>query len=180
MLLALLTTFAHADDSAFTRNPEGFGLGILLGAPTGFSFAWRPEGRFLVDGGLAWSFSAIPGGVNSYVQLHTDICIDIADMRTSERPDMHFPVWVGVGPRAHFGGGTGYEAFNLAARIPFAMGFWHTNLPIEGFVELAPGIGIFPETQFTMDAALGVRFFIAAPGGKPRMAGPDPDADPAY
>jgi len=45
---------------------------------------------------------------------------------------------------------------------------------------LAPGIGVFPRTEFTMDAAIGVRFFIAAPGGKPRMTGPDPDAIPAY
>jgi hypothetical protein len=180
MLLALLASLARADDSAFTRNPEGIGLGIIVGAPTGFSFAWRPEGRYLVDGGLAWSFSPVPGGVTSYVQVHADFCLDIADMRTAELPDMHFPVWVGVGPRAHFGGGTGSEAFNLAARIPVAMGFWHTNLPIEGFVELAPGIGLFPESEFTMDAAIGVRFFIAAPGGGPRYVGADPDAFQPY
>jgi hypothetical protein len=180
MLLALLATLAHAKEDAFTRNPEGVGLGILLGAPTGFSFAWRPGGRFMVDGGIAWSFSAIPGGVSSYAQVHSDFCLDLADLRTAEIPDMHFPVWVGVGPRLHFGGGSGYEAFNAAARIPFGMGFWHDKLPIEGFVELAPGIGVYPTTEFVMDAAIGVRFFIALPGGEARFVGPEPDAPEPY
>lgn len=162
---------------AFTRDPEGVGIGLILGAPTGLSLAWRPGGRFMVDSGIAWSFSATGKG---WAQIHADACVDIADLRTAELPDMHFPLWIGAGPRARIGGGTGYEAFNLAIRVPLAMGFWHTGVPIEGFVELAPGVGIFPQTEFTMDAAVGVRFYIKAAGGTARFVGPDPGMDAPY
>lgn len=180
MLLSLTSLALAASpipDTAFTRNPEGVGIGLILGAPTGVSLAWRPGGRFMVDGGVAWSFSATGKG---WAQLHTDVCIDLADLRTADLPDMHFPIWIGAGPRARLGDGTGYDAFNLAIRVPVAMGFWHDDVPVEGFVELAPGIGIFPSTEFTMDAAVGVRFYMPAAEGSARFASPDVDAEVPY
>lgn len=172
---AAARTTAAAAESMITRNPEGIGVGLILGAPTGFSAAWRPGGRFMVDTGVAWSFVPTSGGVQSFVQLHADACIDLTDMRTAELPDMHFPLWLGVGPRARIGDGTGYDAFNLAVRLPFGMGFWHEGLPLEGFIEVAPGVGVYPRTEFIVDASVGVRFWIAAAVGTHRYAAPAPD-----
>ena len=62
-------------------------------------------------------------------------------------------------------------------RVPVGFGLWHHNVPVEGFIELAPGIGLFPRTEFVMDAALGIRFWIAAPGGAPRFAADEPTDD---
>ncbi len=180
MLALLLTTAAYAGDTVITHNPEGIGLGLILGAPTGFSFGWRPGGRFMADAGIAWSFSDSYDGLDSWAQVHADVCIDLADLRTADLPDMHFPVWIGVGPRARFGSGTGYEAFNLAARVPIAMGFWHNEVPIEGFLEVAPGVGLFPRTEFTFDASIGARFWLAAPGGTARFTAPEPMDDRPY
>ncbi len=171
-------TAQAAAESLITRDPEGIGVGLLLGAPTGFSAAWRPGGRFLVDAGVAWSFVPTTRGVTSFVQLHVDGAFDLTDMRTAEMPDMHFPLSLGVGPRIRLGGGTGYDAFNLALRVPVTMGFWHEGVPVEGFIELAPGVGVFPLTEFILDAAIGVRFWLPAPGGGPRYAAADPEVDP--
>ncbi|MSQ01660.1 MAG: hypothetical protein EXR71_07175 [Myxococcales bacterium] len=174
---AAAATPMAAAESLINRDAEGIGMGLILGAPTGFSAAWRPGGRFLVDGGVAWSFVPTSGGVRSYAQLHIDAAIDLADLRTSEMPNMHFPIWMGVGPRTRLGDGTGYEAFNVAIRMPFGMGFWHDGVPVEGFIEIAPGVGVFPRTEFIVDAALGVRFYIPMPGGAPRFKSPDPSTD---
>ena len=168
MLLAALVGAAFAEEPLLTRDPEGLGLGLMLGEPTGFSGVWRPGGRFSVDMGLAWSFP-------SWAQFHTDACLDLVDLRTAELPDMHFPIWLGVGPRFRFGSGTDYDAFNMAIRVPVAMGFWHNQLPIEGFLELAPGVGVFPKTEFTMDVGVGARFFIPVPSTTPRFTSANPE-----
>lgn len=166
MWVFLLATAAHAD--SFARDPEGVGFGVILGEPTGLSLAWRPEGRLWVDGGLAWSFP-------SFAQLHVDACFDIGDFRTADLPDMHFPVWIGAGPRFRVGSGSGYDAFNMGIRIPIGMGFWHDDIPIEGFLELAPGVGVVPGTEFIFDAGVGARFFIPTAGSGKRFSSPEPD-----
>jgi hypothetical protein len=166
MLVLLIAASAFA--APLDRDPEGVGLGIILGEPTGFSAAWRPEGRFWVDGGLAWSLP-------SFAQLHVDACLDLGDFRTADLPDMHFPLWVGVGPRFRVGAGTGYDAFNMGIRVPIGFGFWHDGLPIEGFLELAPGVGVYPNTEFIFDGGVGARFFLPIANGGKRYSSPEPD-----
>ncbi|MBM4390821.1 MAG: hypothetical protein FJ090_06835 [Deltaproteobacteria bacterium] len=169
--LALLVSAAWADDG-FSRDPEGIGMGIFLGGPTGFSAAWRPGGtwggRFWVDGAMAWSFA-------SFAQVHADACLDLADLRTSDIPNTHFPVWLGAGPRLRIGSGTGYDSVNLGIRVPIAMGVWHDKVPIEGWAELVPVVGVWPRTEMGFDGGIGARVYIPAGRQGPRLASPEPD-----
>lgn len=139
------------------RDAKGFGIGLLLGLPTGLSGALRPEkGRAWYDAALAWNFD------RSTLHLHVDALITLADLRTDDIPDVHFPVSIGVGPRLRLGDSAleaDDELYHFGVRVPVGMSFIHDGLPLEGFLELAPGIGLYPATIGTFDAAIGGRYY---------------------
>lgn len=144
-------------DPIFNREVEGIGLGVVLGLPTGFSFAARPGGRAWFDAALAWSFD------RGTLHLHGDVLLTLADLRTDEIPDVRFPVWIGVGPRTRFGDSPytlTQEIVNVGVRIPVGMSFIHDNVPLEAFLELAPGIGLYPATRGFFDVAIGGRYYL--------------------
>jgi hypothetical protein len=143
------------------RDAEGFGVGIILGAPTGLSLGWRPGNALTYDAAVAWSFA------RGSLSTHFDVRMDIADAGNDDFPDTSFPIYVGVGPRLRLGDvvADGQDAdFDLGIRVPVGMGIIHDNVPIEGFVELVPGVGLYPETAFLFDAALGIRMYFPAGG----------------
>jgi hypothetical protein len=169
----------------FDRDVGGFGLGILLGLPTGISVAYRPDtGRVYADAALAWSFD------RGTLHVHGDVLLRLADLRTDEIADVHFPVYLGLGPRMRFGNSPytlADEVVELGLRVPIGMSFIHDDIPLEAFVELAPGIGLFPATTGTFDAAIGARYYFpvvsassahpeAAPAPTPAPAAPAPAA----
>jgi hypothetical protein len=168
-VLALLC-FAPASlaQDSFARDPEGVGVGILLGEPTGFSVAYRPGGRLWADGAVAWSFP-------QFAQFHADACFDLADFRTADIPNTHFPAWVGAGPRLRVGSGSGYDGLNLGVRVPIAMGVWHDKVPIEGWAELVPVVGVWPKTELGIDGGIGARIYFDAGRQGPRFTSPEPD-----
>ena len=161
--LLLLGALARAQDTTtappplLSRDAEGFGVGVILGAPTGLSFGWRPGNTLTYDGAVAWSFA------RGSLSTHVDARIDIADAGNEDFPDTSFPIYIGVGPRLRLGDvvGDGQDAdFDLGIRVPVGMSVIHDNVPIEGFVELVPGIGLYPSTAFLFDAALGIRLYL--------------------
>jgi hypothetical protein len=140
----------------FDRNAEGFGLGIVLGLPTGVSLAYRPGGRVWYDGALGWSFD------HGTSTVQGDVLLTLADLRTDDIPDVDFPVYLGVGPRLRLGDSPyvrGRDFAELGIRVPIGMAFIHDRVPLEAFVELAPGIDVYPTTQAIFDAAIGGRYY---------------------
>lgn len=168
VLLLILTAVAEDMDASvqprpplLARDAEGFGVGIILGAPTGLSLGWRPGSALTYDAAVAWSFA------RGSLSTHFDVRTDIADAGNKDFPDTSFPIYVGVGPRLRLGDAVadGQDAdFDLGIRVPVGMGIIHDNVPIEGFIELVPGVGLYPETTFLFDAALGIRMYILAGG----------------
>ena len=145
-------------EPTLNRDVGGFGLGILLGLPTGLSAAWRPaQGSVYYDGALAWSFD------QGTLHVHGDVLLRLADLRTDEIEDVHFPVYLGLGPRIRLGDSpytfSTQESVGIGIRVPIGMSFIHDGVPLEAFVELAPGIGLYPATIGTFDAAIGARYY---------------------
>ncbi len=146
-----------SEDPALHRDAVGFGLGVILGLPTGISGAYHPtEGRVFYDAALAWSFD------RGSLHVHGDVLLRLADLRTEEIQDVHFPLYLGIGPRTRFGDSPytyDEDYVEIGVRVPVGMSFVHEGLPFEAFVELAPGINLFPATTALFDAAIGGRFY---------------------
>ncbi len=134
-------------------GPRGAGLGIILGEPTGLSLAWRRDGPGGFDGAVAWS---VP---ESKVHLHADYLHELVSFRDPAAPVVEFPVSVGIGPRLRLGSGTSSKASVIGLRVPVCLGVRATEVPVEGFFELVPVLGLYPSTRMDFDAALGVRVY---------------------
>lgn len=119
--------------------------GIMLGEPTGLSAKlWTGEAAAL-DAALAWSFVQ-----EGRFYLHVDY-------------QQHFDLGQPDAGRLLFFGGLGGklylgEELALGARVPLGVLYELEPVPIELFLELAPGINIFPATVFDFGGGLGVRY----------------------
>jgi len=120
-------------------------VGIILGEPTGLSGKqWIGEGASL-DLAVAWSF--VPEGAFylhvDYQQHFDDLDIDVGTL-----------LWfAGIGPRIYIGNDVG-----LGLRIPVGLVYDIDDVPLEVFLELAPGLNLFPGTVFNFGGGIGVRY----------------------
>lgn len=141
---------------------SGFGLGLVIGDPTGVSWkAWLSGDRAL-QGAVAWSL----GGHGAF-QTHVDylfhdndlIHVNKGRMSLYYGPGARIRVW---GDDRHWHGGRWHDSdsrLDLAARIPVGLDYGSAGAPIDVFFEIAPVLALVPSTYFDFDFGLGARFW---------------------
>ncbi len=145
---------------ASVAQERTFGLGIIIGEPTGLSAKLWTSGQNAYDFGLGWSVGGDRiGKSNVYyngqgrVHFHMDYLWHSFDaIRASER----FPLYYGIGGRINTGGG--YDA-SLAVRGVIGIAWLPRSTPIDVFLELAPSLQLTNSTGFGIDAGIGARYF---------------------
>ncbi|MCK9279802.1 MAG: hypothetical protein M0P71_04215 [Melioribacteraceae bacterium] len=145
ILLIFLTV-----SSIIKAQDKGFGIGIMLGEPTGLSGKYWLNKINAVDFGLAYSFT----GNHNAAALHADYLWHSFDLiKSSEK----IPVYYGVGARLRM-----YEGSDDSFGVRGVVGIeWFSrDVPIDVFFEIAPVFTLIPETDLDFDAAIGIRFFI--------------------
>lgn len=132
--------------SAARTQDRGFGLGIMLGEPTGLNAKIWTSPQNAVDAGLAWSFRG-----EGFVHIHADYLWHFPRaINSTER----FVLYAGAGGRL-----IGGHDSVLGIRIPLGIAWWPRNAPLDVFLELAPILDLAPATELEMDGAIGIRFF---------------------
>jgi hypothetical protein len=127
----------------------GFGVGVMVGEPTGLNFKlWRLDNK-AYDAGLAWSFS----GENS-LHLHSDYLIH--DYSFFSPFSGNFPFYYGIGIRLKF---QSENDNKLGIRIPFGAAYHFRKVPIDIFFETVPIVNIVPDTEFDFNIVFGARIF---------------------
>ena len=135
---------------------KGFGLGIMFGEPTGISFkGWLSE-RSAIDGGLGWSFAH-----NGSVHIHADYLYHFYNVFNTPR----LPLYLGVGGRIKLqntndnGNSDNNNDVRIGIRVPFGISYQFEEVPIDLFLEIAPILDLNPETEGSVNGALGARFY---------------------
>jgi len=156
-LIALCLFFAVPRSIAQDR---GFGLGIIIGEPTGVSAKLWTSSVNAFDFGLGWSIGGdrigkykgdYDGG--SRIHFHMDYLWHAFDaIRSSER----FPLYYGIGGRLN--SGAGYDA-SVAVRGVFGIAWLPHGTPVDVFLELVPSLQLTSSTGFGMDAGIGARYY---------------------
>jgi hypothetical protein len=123
------------------------GAGIILGEPTGFSFKYWLTEKTALDAGLAWSFV----DANAF-QIQADYLIH--NFNLFNFPEGKLPFYFGIGGRVKFS-----NDVTLGIRVPLGITWIFNDAAFDVFFEAVPILDILPETNFTISAAIGGRYF---------------------
>ncbi|MCC6540826.1 MAG: hypothetical protein IT225_01260 [Flavobacteriales bacterium] len=156
LLFTILSNRSMAQD-------HGFGLGVMIGDPTGLSGKVWTGGDQAIDFGLAWG-----PWRSGYLHAHADLLFHNMDL---------IPVSVGRLP-LYYGPGIRMRAWNngrywhrgryydnhstyvtVGVRFPVGLAYLVENAPVDIFVEVAPTLDLIPGTYLNFDAGLGVRYY---------------------
>jgi hypothetical protein len=157
----VLVAISVAWQSASAQD-RGFGLGIILGEPTGVKGkVWLSELN-AVDFGFGWSV----GGFNldrydvstdpntSRFHVHVDYLWHNFDFIQANQ---RFPIYWGFGARMN--SGAGYDN-SFAARGVGGIAWVGTReTPIDVFLEVVPVLQFNPSTRIGLNGGLGARYF---------------------
>jgi hypothetical protein len=159
----LLAPALVAVGSAQARPPDGFGVGLILGEPTGLSLKkWVAPDR-AIDAGIAWSFSE-----NDSLHLHGDYLFHWFDRLEKPATQGRLPLYAGLGARFKFkeegSGGRRNSGRNrrdamIGVRVPFGISYLFADAPVDLFAEIVPILDVAPDTRFSLNAAIGARFY---------------------
>ncbi len=152
--LMLFCNFAGAQE-------RGFGLGIILGEPTGISLKGWQGRSTAIDGALAWSLAG-----NDFFQIHGDYLKHNFSLLKVEKGKL--PFYYGIGGRVKFFGDdnnrTGRNSDNndktrVGVRVPLGLAYLFERTTLDIFLEVVPILDLIPETEFDLNAAIGIRYF---------------------
>jgi hypothetical protein len=145
LLLIACATLASAGASA---QDQGFGIGMILGEPTGVSMKNWLTHKTAFDLAVAWSFS----GRDDALHIHGDYLIHDFSLIPVDKGQ--FPLYFGIGGRIKFS-----DDVNVAVRIPVGLDYLFADAPVDIFIEVAPMLELTPDTDFDMNGGVGVRYF---------------------
>jgi len=126
---------------------RGFGLGIILGEPTGISFKHWTGYKTALVGAAAWAF-----GREDAFHLHMDYVLHNYRLIKAERHTI--PFYYGIGFRFK-----DEREDRLGIRFPLGIIFMFDEAPVDIFLELVPIFDFVPETGLSFNAGIGARFF---------------------
>jgi hypothetical protein len=136
-------------------DPGDFGLGAILGSPTGLSGKYWLTPQTAIDGALAWHF-----GHDDRLQIHADHLWHLS-LQSLSVPNGRMPLYVGAGLRVITG-----KRSEAGLRIPLGLSFLFDAAPVELFAELVPVVKFAPDTEAQLDGGVGVRYYLKTARGR--------------
>jgi hypothetical protein len=141
---------------SFARK-DGFGLGVIIGEPTGPSFKVWTGNKTAIDGAVAWSLDG-----NDDMHLHMDYLIH--DFSIAKVDKGRFPLYYGIGGRIRFHDGN--QDDQIGVRIPVGMAYLFAKSQLELFFEVVPIVDLAPDTELDFNSGVGIRFYIGGKSGE--------------
>jgi hypothetical protein len=134
--------------SGVARSQEkGFGLGIILGEPTGISAKKWLDDNSALDGAVAWSLVT-----PSSFHLHADYLYHNFNIFNVKKGKL--PLYFGIGFRIRIG-----DEDRVGIRIPVGICYIFEQSPLDIFFELGPVLDLTPATRLRLTSSVGIRYF---------------------
>lgn len=160
IVLSVAAPAAHAqetpadDVAAEDARPirKGFGLGAIVGEPTGLTAKAFITREHALQVHAAWDFTDSAFDIILDYLFHIDAFVLDTDF-------IDLPLYVGAGLKIgqEVAQPTARVFFGVRAVIGIAAEF--TTMPMEVFFEAAPVLGITPKIRADVDAGIGIRYF---------------------
>lgn len=170
LAVGLLPGQSFAQDAEFRRPseienyPTGFAAGpAKMFGPTGISIAWRDDAKDSINAVIAGNISP------RTLHVHVDYQLNLVSLDDPNAPNIAFPLYIGAGLRLRMNEdenrGTAKDPF-LGLRFPLGIAILPPSLPVDGFIEFAPVLGLqkrktpSEEVRYsTADFAVGARYY---------------------
>jgi len=154
--IAIVAILTAATVSGRTAR-DGFGIGVIIGEPTGVSAKKWTDREHAFDAAAAWSFSE-----DDAVRLHADYLVHNFGVIRTDASTGRLPFYYGIGGRIlifdNDRRGDDHDT-RLGVRFPLGFSFLFTRAPFDIFAEIVPVLDIVPDSDFGLDAAIGARFY---------------------
>lgn len=155
-MFIMLLGFMIILTNPITAQDHGFGMGIILGEPTGLSAKVWTSNDNAFDFALAWSFNKYHHN-NDYqndgsVLLQADYVWHFFNAISVSSGKL--PIYVGVGARVVLA-----DNPSFGVRIPVGIDYLFANAPIDIFLELVPILDLSPSTDFGIGGGIGIRYW---------------------
>jgi hypothetical protein len=139
-ILFLYSGLSHAQQS-------GFGLGLMVGEPTGVSVKYWMSPWSAIDGAFAWSLDK-----NGKIQVHADYLWHNYEIISVIKGKL--PIYYGIGGRLLF------AKDNIAGiRGVVGLDYLFASSPLDIFLELVPILDLAPKVDFDFNGAIGIRYY---------------------
>jgi hypothetical protein len=126
---------------------KGWGIGVIIGEPTGISLKLWNSSTTAIDAAAAWSFKK-----EGKLHLHMDWLFH--NFKLFKARHGKLPLYYGIGCRVKF-----EEETRVGVRFPVGICYILRDTPIDVFFEIVPLLDLTPETDFNFNASIGVRYF---------------------
>lgn len=135
--------------TAASSETSKFGLGIIIGEPTGIDGKFMLANEHAIEGAAAWSLSG-----NNEFHIQGDYLFHNYELINVESGQL--PLFFGVGGRIVF-----LEKVDdvVGIRFPVGLSYIFDNAPFDIFGEVVPILDITPDTDFDFEGAIGTRFW---------------------
>lgn len=146
-LFSIISSIIILSNISYSQQ-EGFGLGVVLGDPTGISAKLWSSGNTALDFGLGYSFTSD----NSLFDFYADYVFHNSEWIQAEQ---NFIVYYGPGARLQLH----KSQSRLGVRGVIGILWLPRNTRFDLFIEVAPILDIIPATKFDFDGGIGFRYF---------------------
>ncbi len=128
---------------------SGYGIGLVLGEPSGLSGKIWLDNTQAVDIGIGAGLFGDGAGLS----IHSDYLYHIKDLLKWK---YKLPFYYGFGIRMRF---PANSDFNFGVRGVVGLMMYLKNMPVDVFFELAPSFRLLPTTGLNLDLAIGGRYY---------------------
>lgn len=128
------------------NNSGKFGIGAMLGEPTGVSVKSWLSNNTAFDVGAAWSLA----GRNEALHMHSDFLLHSWFERNEQQA-----FYYGLGGRIIFA-----DDAQAGVRVPIGLNYVFETIPFDLFIEAVPILDLTPEVEFAGNGAVGIRYYI--------------------
>lgn len=140
-------------------RPQGLGLGLMGGNPSGLSLKVWTGPHVALDAGLGYSL-----WYGQALSFHGDVLWHTSSLLQSSA-DGYLPLYVGLGARAVLANAPDYPDTRIGIRVPFGLEYVFSNVPIGLFLELVPTFdlaGVPPgRNLFGPQGSVGFRYYFS-------------------
>jgi len=150
VIVGVVSLTAIKPGTALAEHSKGpFGIGIILGEPTGVDGKLFLTPSNAVEGAVAWSLSG-----NNNIHIQAEYLYHRYDLISVKKGQM--PLFFGVGGRVIF---RENAKDVIGVRIPVGLAYEFEGAPFDVFGEIVPILDLTPDTDFDLEGAIGGRFW---------------------